>query len=270
MVACLAQQPRRGRHALGVVAGRVGDHRRRRDLADRVVGAAELERAGALQGLGLEQDAAAGQRVQGLGFQQRRAAGDALQSARGGLHVREGRQLLVHAAGLSRDRPGGERPAARRRAQTPSSAGRPERSRSSCSGPPGRRSRGAPRRLIQTGRRPKQAAPWTSQALDDWKAISPGAHAEPVDRQLVDLGVGLEDADLLDREDRIEQPGDAGALGAGLQHLRLAVGEDRGLEAARAQALAAPPAPRDRRRAPDRPASAARAAARVDPVRASA
>ena len=47
-------------HALGVVAGRGGDHRRTcRQTEDAVIAAADLERAGALQLLGLEEQLAA-------------------------------------------------------------------------------------------------------------------------------------------------------------------------------------------------------------------
>ena len=63
-----AQKPRRGRDALRMVAGRERDHaagalfvRYRGQL---VIGAAKLERAGALQRLGLEKHPRAGQRVE--------------------------------------------------------------------------------------------------------------------------------------------------------------------------------------------------------------
>ena len=87
----LAQELRRGGHALGVVAGRVGDHGRRVDLADRIVGAAELERPGPLQAFGLEQDTAADALVQHLGFEQRRARRHAPQPLGRGLDVGKGR-----------------------------------------------------------------------------------------------------------------------------------------------------------------------------------
>ena len=90
------QELRRRGHALGVIAGGVGDHGGRVDLADRVVGAAKLERAGALQAFGLQQHAPAGPLVQRLGFEQRRAHGDAAQPCRGGLNVGEVRQAIGH------------------------------------------------------------------------------------------------------------------------------------------------------------------------------
>ena len=90
----LVQELRCRGHALGVVARGVGDHGGRVDLADRVVGAAELERAGALQAFGLQQDAPAGPLVQRLGLEERRAVGDAAQPLGCGLDVGEVRQAV--------------------------------------------------------------------------------------------------------------------------------------------------------------------------------
>ena len=72
-----AEKPRRRRDALRVIARGKRHHAaralRRRDGGELVVGAAELERARALQGLGLEEHARAGQRIEHRRGQQRRA-----------------------------------------------------------------------------------------------------------------------------------------------------------------------------------------------------
>ena len=92
-----------------------------------------------------------------------------------------------------------------------------------------------PRRLIHTVRRPKAAAPHTSQAFEDWKAICVRRHPQAVERQLVNVRMRLEDPDLLDREDRIEQLPDPGARRCRREHPRLAVRKNRGPQAAIAQ-----------------------------------
>jgi hypothetical protein len=75
----------RRRHALGMIARGPGDDAlvalNGRELRQRVVGAAELERAGALQRLGLDEQAAAEPRIDRRRFEegrQHRLAGDAL------------------------------------------------------------------------------------------------------------------------------------------------------------------------------------------------
>ena len=90
----LAQEPRCSGHPLGVVAGRVGDHRIRVELTDRVVGAAKFERPGALQAFRLQQDAPADLLVQRLGFEQRGGCGDAAQSCGRSLDVGESGQAV--------------------------------------------------------------------------------------------------------------------------------------------------------------------------------
>jgi hypothetical protein len=84
------------RHALGVVARRIGDDAAfallRAEPADAVVGAAELEAARALQGLGLEQHPSAHAFVQGRALDQRRTHRQAREALGGVLHVGEGRQ----------------------------------------------------------------------------------------------------------------------------------------------------------------------------------
>ena len=91
-----AEEPRRRRDALRVIAGRERDHaagalfgRHRREL---VVGAAELERAGALQGFGFEKNAAAGHGVERGRGQKRRVQRDAGEPARRLVDVGGGRQ----------------------------------------------------------------------------------------------------------------------------------------------------------------------------------
>ena len=77
-----AAQLRRMRHALRVIAGRIGHHAGGfpivRDRGNLVVGAAEFERAGALQGLGLQVHACAETVVEHGEIQQRRADRHAL------------------------------------------------------------------------------------------------------------------------------------------------------------------------------------------------
>ena len=72
-----AEELRRRRHALRVVAGRIGHHAAGapllRDRRQLVVGAAELERAGALQRLGLQEHPRAEPRVEHRRGDQRRA-----------------------------------------------------------------------------------------------------------------------------------------------------------------------------------------------------
>ena len=106
-----AEQFRRGGDALGVVAGGIGDDAGgalvRRDRAAFVVGAAELERAGALQRLGLEEDAGAEALVQHRRVDQGRAHGDAGDARRGGIDVGEGGKrsgVCGHAPRLAQSR----------------------------------------------------------------------------------------------------------------------------------------------------------------------
>ena len=80
-----AEEPRRRGHALRVIAGRKSDDAAgslfRRDRRELVVGAAELERAGALQGLGFEKNAPAGHGVERGRGQKRRVQRNAGQAA---------------------------------------------------------------------------------------------------------------------------------------------------------------------------------------------
>ena len=91
-----AEDARRRRHALRMIAGREGHHAAgalvHRDRRQLVVGAAELERAGALQGLGLEEHARAGERVEHRRRHQRRVQGDVREGAGRGIDIGGGRQ----------------------------------------------------------------------------------------------------------------------------------------------------------------------------------
>ena len=86
-----AEQPRRQCNRLRMVARRERDHTRlalrRRELRQRVVRAAKLERAHALEGLGLEEQFGAGHGVGGGGRQHGRLVGYALQAGMGGNNV---------------------------------------------------------------------------------------------------------------------------------------------------------------------------------------
>ncbi len=99
----------RRRHALGVVAGREGHHAclalLRVEPAQAVVGAAEFERAGPLQHLGLDEHPPADRGVQGVGAHQRRLHGVALQAGAGVLHIGEGRDHGLDLARRRRSRP---------------------------------------------------------------------------------------------------------------------------------------------------------------------
>src|SRR6266581_4043202 len=93
---------------LRMIAGRIGDHaagaalgRKRGDL---VVGAAELERPGALQGLGLEKHPCAGARIEHRGSEQRGPQSYAPQASGGRLDVGGGRKGRARLDG------GGHRP----------------------------------------------------------------------------------------------------------------------------------------------------------------
>src|SRR6185312_1635856 len=97
--------------SLGVVAGGIGNDPRgalvRRDRRAFVVGAAKLERAGALQGLGLEEDAGAETLVEHRRVDQRRAYGNAGDPRRGGVDIGEGRErsgVCGHAPRLAQPR----------------------------------------------------------------------------------------------------------------------------------------------------------------------
>jgi hypothetical protein len=112
-----AEQLRRGRHALGMITGGKRHHaapaRGLRNLRNLVVGAAKLERAGALQGLGLEKHPRAEQRIEHRRIDERRANGDAGQCFRGGVDVGGGgRRNCVggcHRGKLGRGATGGKR-----------------------------------------------------------------------------------------------------------------------------------------------------------------
>src|SRR4030095_4576539 len=86
-----SDHPRRERHALRVIAGRVRDDAaralRRRQRQELVQGAADLERAGALQVLALEEDAAIARVVEGGGRDGGRAVDAAGEPLGGGPHV---------------------------------------------------------------------------------------------------------------------------------------------------------------------------------------
>ena len=88
-----AEQARGDRDRLRMVAGRVGEHaappqvlRQRRDL---VVRAAKLERAAALEALGLQMHRRADEPVERARREDGRAVGDALEAPGGRLHVVE-------------------------------------------------------------------------------------------------------------------------------------------------------------------------------------
>ena len=91
-----AEEPCRGRNALGMIAGRERDDAAdalcRRDRRELVIGAAELERSGALQRLGLEENPSAGQGVERGRGEKRRAQRDAGEPASSGLDIGGGGQ----------------------------------------------------------------------------------------------------------------------------------------------------------------------------------
>ena len=98
---------------LGVVPGGVGDDAAatllRGELGEAVVGAAELERARALEVLALEEDVRARLAVGGGGGNDRRAVGHAAQALGGGLHVGEaGGEWRGVCHGVRRWRAGGQ------------------------------------------------------------------------------------------------------------------------------------------------------------------
>ena len=90
-----AEEPRRGRDTLRMIAGREGDDPAAallgRNRREPVVGAAELERAGALQRLGFEKNPAAGHGVERGRGQKRSAKRDAGKPARRRFNVGNGR-----------------------------------------------------------------------------------------------------------------------------------------------------------------------------------
>ena len=89
--------------ALGVVAGGDGDDALRPDLrveaGQRIVGAAELERAGALQALGLEEDARAGDGVEIRAGEERGPHGVAGETRGGGAEIGNAGKRLAHDQG---------------------------------------------------------------------------------------------------------------------------------------------------------------------------
>src|SRR5471032_3547134 len=116
---------------------------------EEVVGAANLERAGALQALGLDEQATAQLGIHARILEQRRADGDAFEAAGGGLYVGKGRKRGHH--------------------ETPSSEGRKERSLIWPTSLPGRMSSGRPPRFTQSVRKPNCAAPCASQQFEERK-----------------------------------------------------------------------------------------------------
>src|SRR6185369_7592261 len=121
---------------------------------EEVIGAADLERAGALQAFRLDEQPAAELRIDALVLEQRRADRDALEAAGGGLDIGKGRQ--------------------RRHQATPRRAGREDRSVTCAASLPGRLSSGALARLTQTTLKPNCAAPCASQQFDDRKQTLSG------------------------------------------------------------------------------------------------
>ena len=103
-----ADQGRRRRHTLGVVARRVGDHAAPplilRKPADAVVGAAELERPGALQHLALDQHAPAHDRVEPFRLEHRGGHRQALEPGRRLDHVAVAGERARRDFGLSAGR----------------------------------------------------------------------------------------------------------------------------------------------------------------------
>ena len=99
-----AEEPRRGGDPLRMIAGRERNDAAatlvERDRGELVVGAAELERSGALQGLGFEKSAAAGQGVERGRGQERRVQRHASQPASSVVDIGGGRQRNrgVHGA----------------------------------------------------------------------------------------------------------------------------------------------------------------------------
>ena len=91
-----ADQPRRQGHALGMVSRGEGDHPADPLFGGKarqaIVGAAELERAGALQGLALDEHPASRRSVDGVAAQQRGRDRMAAQPAGGVLHILERRK----------------------------------------------------------------------------------------------------------------------------------------------------------------------------------
>jgi hypothetical protein len=80
-----------------------------------------------------------------------------------------------------------------------------------------------PCRLIHTARRPKVAASAHVPGIRRLERDLIGSNCEPVHRELIDLGMRLEYADLLDREDGIEHSVDPCALRRGCEHPGLAI-----------------------------------------------
>src|SRR3546814_4677746 len=64
-----------------------------------------------------------------------------------------------------------------------------------------------------------------------------GTDTQPLDRKPVDAGVGLVDADILDRQHGVEAVLQSGRANCGLEHRRAAVGEDRRCQARRFQGV---------------------------------
>src|SRR6266404_8160852 len=80
-------------------------------------------------------------------------------------------------------------------------------------------------RLIQAVRKPKAAAPMTSQRFDETKTASPGAILK---HERISLGTRFVEADRVDRENGIEVAADVGCLDGGGEHFRRAVRQNRG------------------------------------------
>src|SRR5260370_12344882 len=139
--------------------------------AEKIVGAAQLERPRALQALGLDEQASAQPGVDAGVLQQRRAQGDALEAPGGGLDIGKSRQ--------------------RRHQETPSRAGRCERSRIWLLSVPGKLSSGAPARFTHTVGKPKYAAPRASQQFDERKQTLSRFTPQRASTRRYTLGSGL-------------------------------------------------------------------------------
>ena len=210
----MPRRRRRHGHALRVVAGGVGDDRCGPQGSDRVVGATELERAGALQRLGLDQQPTADHGVERVALQQRRFRGDPAQAIGGRGDIGEAhRQPARHATSVPCPQ---------------SRSGSPARLSITAVGSPGRRSAARPPRLSQMLRRPNDAAPWTSQPLAETKPMADAGSPSRAVARPVDLRCGLEHTDLVDGQDRIDQSGDTRSGDGFGQHVPAAVRQDGG------------------------------------------
>ena len=205
-----AQQARGFGKALRVVARRPADdallavglaHR-----GQEIVGAAQLERAGALQALGLDEQPAAQPRVDPRVLQQRRADRDALEAAGGGLNIGEGR--------------------GRGHQETPSREGRWERSLICGHGLAGQvvvRRAGA---VDPHGGEAEVRRAMRIPAVGRQEADLAGRHAAARLDQAIDARIGLEHLAVIDAQHRLEAVGQPGGLHHGVEHLGIAVRQD--------------------------------------------